>query len=139
MVDIDSRLVYSSGVTCHSATYKAAIVNIDRIVKNYMPMTETAFYILLSLYEPRHGYGIIRTVEEITKSRIILGSGTVYGTLTKMQRDGIIAVYSNEEHKTVYEITESGRKLLKLEIERLNELHRNADELGVRFFGTQIL
>jgi len=114
-------------------------VNIDRIVKNYMPMTETAFYILLSLYEPRHGYGIIRTVEEITKSRIILGSGTVYGTLTKMQRDGIIAVYSNEEHKTVYEITESGRKLLKLEIERLNELHRNADELGVRFFGTQIL
>lgn len=108
-------------------------MNIDRIIKNYIPMTETAFYILLSLHEPRHGYGIIRTVQELTKGRIVLGSGTVYGTLTKMQRDGIIAVYSNEEHKTVYETTESGRKLLKLEIERLDELHRNAAELGVRF------
>jgi DNA-binding PadR family transcriptional regulator len=98
-----------------------------------MPMTETAFYILLSLFEPRHGYGIIRTVDEITKGRIVLGSGTVYGSLTKMQRDGIVAVYSNEERKTVYELTESGRKLLKLEIERLNELHKNAKELGVRF------
>lgn len=108
-------------------------MSIDRIIKSYLPMTETAFYILLSLYEPRHGYGIIRMVEEITKGRIVLGSGTVYGTLTKMQRDGIITVYSNQEHKTIYEITDTGKKLIKLEIGRLNELHRNAAELGVRF------
>ena len=108
-------------------------MSIERIMKNYIPMTETAFYILLSLYEPRHGYGIIRIVDEITHGRIVLGSGTVYGSLTKMQRDGIVAVYSNEERKTVYEITNSGRELLKLEIKRLNELQQNAAELGVRF------
>ncbi|KLT20013.1 PadR family transcriptional regulator [Neobacillus vireti] len=89
-------------------------------------MTETAFYILLSLTEPRHGYGIVKHVEEITNSRIQLGSGTVYGTLTKMQKDGIITVFADEERKTVYEVTEIGKKLIISEIHRLKELHHNA-------------
>lgn len=91
-------------------------------------MTETAFYILLSLTEPRHGYGVIKHVESITDNRISLGSGTVYGTLTKMQRDGIIAVYADEKRKKVYEITEAGQLLLKREITRIKELYANALE-----------
>lgn len=89
-------------------------------------MTETAFYILLSLTEPRHGYGIIKHVEEISKGRIRLGSGTIYGTLTKMQKDGVITVFADAERKTVYEITDSGKELITAEIERLKELHGNA-------------
>ena len=89
-------------------------------------MTETAFYILLSLTKPRHGYGIVKHVEEITSSRILLGSGTVYGTLTKMQKDGIITVFADEERKTVYEVTEVGKKLIIAEITRIKELHQNA-------------
>ncbi|WP_219914609.1 PadR family transcriptional regulator [Thalassobacillus sp. CUG 92003] len=89
-------------------------------------MTETAFYILLSLTEPRHGYGIIKHVETVTNGRLRLGSGTVYGTLTKMQRDGIITVLSDEKRKTVYEITPTGRSLINDEIERIKELHANA-------------
>ncbi|RNF39958.1 PadR family transcriptional regulator [Planococcus salinus] len=89
-------------------------------------MTETAFYILLSLGRPRHGYGIVKHVEEISGSRLRLGSGTVYGTLTKMQKDGIITVFADEERKTVYEITETGKKLILSEIDRLKELHQNA-------------
>ncbi|ALC92642.1 PadR family transcriptional regulator [Bacillus sp. FJAT-18017] len=89
-------------------------------------MTETAFYILLSLSTPRHGYGIVKHVEEISNSRILLGSGTVYGTLTKMQKDGVITVFADEERKTVYEITEVGRQLITAEIQRLKELHENA-------------
>ncbi len=89
-------------------------------------MTETAFYILLSLTKPRHGYGIVKHVEEITEARIQLGSGTVYGTLTKMQKDGIISVFSDEERKTVYEVTKIGKKLITAEICRLKELHQNA-------------
>lgn len=53
-------------------------------------MTETAFYILLSLTEPRQGYGIIQYVNKITDGRIKLGSGTVYGTLGKMEKSQII-------------------------------------------------
>ncbi|MEC0091712.1 PadR family transcriptional regulator [Paenibacillus macquariensis] len=99
---------------------------IDKVLTKYIPMTETAFYILLSLTEPRHGYGIVKHVEEITLSRIRLGSGTVYGTLTKMQKDGIITVFADEERRTVYEITELGKRLITVEINRLKELHQNA-------------
>ncbi|MGM0837262.1 MAG: PadR family transcriptional regulator [Bacillota bacterium] len=95
-------------------------------MKKYIPMTETAFYILLSLTEPRHGYGIIKHVEEISNGRIRLGSGTIYGTLTKMQKDGVITVFADAERKTVYEITDSGKELITAEIERLKELHGNA-------------
>lgn len=101
-------------------------MNPDKILKKYVPMTETAFYILLSLNEPRHGYGIVKHVEEISDGRLRLGSGTVYGTLTKMQKDGIITVFADQERKTLYEITEAGKELMSAEIKRLKELHRNA-------------
>lgn len=96
------------------------------MLKKYVPMTETAFYILLSLTEPRHGYGIVKHVEEITVGRLVLGSGTVYGTLTKMQKDGVITVFADEQRKTVYEITDAGKELMKVEITRIKEVHRNA-------------
>lgn len=98
----------------------------DKTIKNFIPMSETAFYILLSLTKPRHGYAIILHVEEITDGRIKLGSGTVYGTLSKMQKNNIIRVYSDEERKTVYEITDLGKSLILFEIERIKELYNNA-------------
>lgn len=101
-------------------------MKIEKIIQSYIPMTETAFYILLSLEKPRHGYGIIKFVEELTKGRLILGSGTIYGTLTKMQRDGIIVVFSDEKRKKVYEITDNGKELMRNEMVRLTELHANA-------------
>lgn len=88
-------------------------------------MTETAYYILLSLNEPRHGYGIIKFVEELTEGRILLGSGTVYGTLGKMHKDNIITIYDDKERKTVYEITDFGKSLIKLEIERIKKVYKN--------------
>ncbi len=88
-------------------------------------MTETAFYILLSLIEPRHGYGIIKHVEELTEGRLVLGSGTIYGTLTKMQRDEVITVYADEKRKTIYEITDVGKALMRHEMARLKELLAN--------------
>lgn len=96
------------------------------MLKKYVPMTETAFYILLSLTEPRHGYGIVKHVEEITAGRLVLGSGTVYGTLIKMQKDGVITVFADEQRKTVYEITDAGKELMNAEITRIKEVHRNA-------------
>ncbi|ANU11886.1 PadR-like family transcriptional regulator [Planococcus antarcticus DSM 14505] len=101
-------------------------MDIQKMLKKYVPMTETAFYILLSLTKPRHGYGIVKHVEEITAGRLRLGSGTVYGTLTKMQKDGVIVVFADEQRKTVYEITDTGNQLMHEEITRLKELHQNA-------------
>lgn len=101
-------------------------MDIQKLLKKYVPMTETAFYILLSLTEPRHGYGIIKHVEEITAGRLSLGSGTIYGTLTKMQKDGVITVFADEQRKTVYEITDAGKQLMEAEIRRIKEVHHNA-------------
>jgi len=88
-------------------------------------MSETAYYILLSLSEPRHGYGIIKFVEELTESRIILGSGTVYGTLAKMYKDKLISVYDDKDRKTIYRITGDGCQLILLEIERVKKIYEN--------------
>ncbi|MGN0586504.1 MAG: PadR family transcriptional regulator [Oscillospiraceae bacterium] len=100
--------------------------DIEKLKKSYLPMTETAFYILLALTEPRHGYGITKFVAELTENRIKLGSGTVYGTLTKMQKDNLIDIYDDSDKKIIYEITDSGREVLRAEINRIKLLYDNA-------------
>lgn len=97
----------------------------ERILKKYNPMTETAFYILLSLTTPKHGYGIIKSIEQLTNGRLKLGSGTIYGTLTKMQQDGLIQVYGDQDRKTIYDVTELGMVILQQEIRRIKEVHQH--------------
>lgn len=60
------------------------------IKKVYVPMTETSFYILLCLRTPNHGYGIVQKVKELTENEVVLGPGTMYGSLSKMEKDGLI-------------------------------------------------
>jgi DNA-binding PadR family transcriptional regulator len=100
-------------------------MSIEKIIKTYIPMSETAYYILLSLSEPRHGYGIIKFVEELTGGRIVLGSGTVYGTLGKMSKDRLISICDDKDRKTVYRITDDGKELLFFEIDRLKKVYEN--------------
>ena len=68
------------------------------IKKVYVPMTETAFYILLGLEKPNHGYGIVQMVEKMTAGEIRLAPGTMYGSLSKMEKDGLIR-FTREEDK----------------------------------------
>ncbi len=102
----------------------------DKNIRSYLPMTETAFYILLSLIKPKHGYGIILHVREITKDRITLGAGTIYGTLTKFEKDGLIESAGEEDRRKLYQLTETGKQLLMVEIDRIEELYNNGN--GVR-------
>ena len=57
------------------------------IKKVYVPMTETSFYILLCLRTPNHGYGIVQKVKELTDNEVVLGPGTMYGSLSKMEKE----------------------------------------------------
>ena len=91
----------------------------------FHPMSETAYYILLSLMEERHGYGIMQHVNEITNGRIRLGAGTVYGTLGKLEKLGLIVNAREEEKRKYYRITESGKATLKEELARIQELYEN--------------
>ena len=98
----------------------------QHIKKVYVPMTETAFYILLCLREPNHGYGIVQTVEKLTEGAIRLAPGTMYGSLSKMEKDGVIRFIREEEKRKIYKITPLGEDVLALEIKRIERLYKIA-------------
>ena len=87
----------------------------QHIKKVYVPMTETAFYILLCLKKPNHGYGIVQTVEKLTEGAIRLAPGTMYGSLSKMEKDGLIQFVREEDKRKIYQITELGMEVLQIE------------------------
>ncbi|MDE5755407.1 MAG: PadR family transcriptional regulator [Oscillospiraceae bacterium] len=97
----------------------------DKIKRIYIPMTETGFYILFCLQEEMHGYGITQKVKEITDGEVIITAGTMYGSLSKMEKDGLICFVREEEKRKLYYITELGREILQLEIERIKRLYKN--------------
>ena len=99
------------------------------IRKVYVPMTETGFYILLCLREECHGYGIVQRVEELTDGEIRLSPGTMYGSLSKMEKDGLIFFVREEEKRKIYRITELGSQVLALEMKRIERLYRNMMEV----------
>ena len=98
------------------------------IKKVYVPMTETGFYILFCLRTPNHGYGIVHKVKDLTDREVVLGPGTMYGTLSKMEKDGLIEFVKEEEKRKIYRITDLGREVLDLELKRICRLYRNAME-----------
>ena len=99
------------------------------IKKVYVPMTETGFYILLCLREANHGYGIVQKVRELTRDEINLAPGTMYGSLSKMEKDGLIRFVREEEKRKIYLITELGKQVLDLEMKRIERLYRNMMEV----------
>ena len=99
------------------------------IKKVYVPMTETGFYILLCLQEPNHGYGIVQKVKEMTGGDIVLAPGTMYGSLSKMEKDGLIRFMAEEDKRKIYSITDLGREVLNLEMNRIERLYKNMREM----------
>ena len=111
--------------------YKMGGDSLDaHIRKVYVPMTETGFYILLCLQEPNHGYGIVQRVEQMTEGEIRLSPGTMYGSLSKMEKDGVIRFVREEEKRKIYQITALGNEVLQLELRRIKRLYRNAMEMN---------
>ncbi len=100
------------------------------IKKVYVPMTETGFYILLCLQTPGHGYGIVQEVKKMTAGELVLASGTMYGSLSKMEKDGLIRFLLEEEKRKLYVITPLGKEVLEIEKKRIERLYRNLKEMG---------
>ena len=94
-------------------------------------LTDATYYILLSLYDPQHGYGIMQEVESLSRGRVHLAAGTLYGALNSMVEKGWITQLPVEDGslKKDYQITALGLKILKEEIERLRELVTNGDAI----------
>ena len=100
----------------------------QHIKKVYIPMTETAFYILFCLQKPNHGYGIVQMVEKMTEGAIRLAPGTMYGSLSKMEKDGVIKFIKEEDKRKIYEITELGLEILNIELNRIKSLYKITQE-----------
>lgn len=98
-------------------------------LKDFIPMSETAYYILLSLTSERHGYAIMQYVSELTHERINLGPGTLYGTLSKLEKASLVVITKQEDKRKYYKITALGEEVLESEIERIEELYKNGREV----------
>ena len=94
-------------------------------------LTEAVYYILLSLLEPLHGYGIIQNVEQLSGGRVRLAAGTLYGAINTLLEKGWITALAGEadSRKKEYVITEIGRDMLQKELQRLSELLENGKRL----------
>ena len=96
-------------------------------------LTEPMYYILLALLTENHGYGIMQTVEKLTDGRVVIGAGTLYSLLGRFEKEGCIEQTAERERRKIYVITESGRKILQEEYNRLNHLVED----GQIFFARQ--
>ncbi len=96
---------------------------LDRV----LPLTPAVFHVLVALADgPCHGYAIARDVEELSGGRVVMGPGTLYGSLQRMQQSGLIEETDNPgeeglhaERRRYYRLTPLGSAALRNESERL--------------------
>lgn len=90
--------------------------------QNQTKMADSMYYILIALTEPRHGYGVMKYVEDLTGGEVNLGPGTLYNTLTRLQESKLIVerkgIPLDDERRIPYQRTKKGTAVLKKEIER---------------------
>jgi DNA-binding PadR family transcriptional regulator len=97
--------------------------------QQYLPLTETSFFIILSLATaPKHGYAIMKEVEAMSERRVVLAAGTLYSALRRMLEDGWIERVadnnggSGNRERKLYQLTQQGRRILEAETDRLQKL-----------------
>lgn len=94
-------------------------------------LTESTYYILLSLYHPQHGYGIMQQTEQLSGGRVRLAAGTLYGALNSLCEKGWIRQLPVERgsRKKEYQLTAEGLAVLKHELARLQQLVANGESI----------
>lgn len=99
-------------------------------------LTEAVYYILLSLTQPLHGYGIMQNVEQLSGGRVRLAAGTLYGAINTLLEKGWITALPGEKdsRKKQYQITALGKEMLCGELIRLTELIEN----GIKILGDEV-
>jgi DNA-binding PadR family transcriptional regulator len=99
----------------------------SRDVLSHLPLTSRAFHILLAFADgDRHGYAVKQQVEELTDGVIRLGPGTLYESIQRLEKAGLIEESphrpdASEDHsqRRYYRLTGIGRRVLEAEVERL--------------------
>ena len=87
--------------------------------KKLETLTEQMYYVLLSLTQERHGYGIMQYVAELTGGRVSIGAGTLYALLARFEEEGLIILTDTLEGRKYYTLTPVGMQTLEQEYDRL--------------------
>ena len=87
-------------------------------------LTETTFLVLLAVYKPNHGYGIMQFIEKETNGRVVLGAGTLYGAINTLVKKEWIAPLNDESDnkKKEYLITNIGKQKAEEELQRMEQV-----------------
>ncbi len=102
----------------------------DMDLNKHLPLTETTYYILLSLLEPAHGYIMMQKVEQLSNQRVKIAAGTMYGAIENLLKQQLIkTVQSTDKRRKTYVITEKGIELLRLDCERMKHITYITDKL----------
>jgi DNA-binding PadR family transcriptional regulator len=97
-----------------------------------LPLTETTFYVMLSLLEPTHGYVIMQKAEELSGGKVRIAAGTMYGVTENLLKQKLITEIPNEDkRRRVYALTDNGKDLLRLEVHRLKHLVAISEHLTI--------
>jgi DNA-binding PadR family transcriptional regulator len=107
--------------------------------ESFLPLGTDALMILLAVAnEPRHGYGIIRDVEERSARAIVLQTGALYRNLKRLNQDGLVTevdaprdAESPDTRRRYYRITQLGTEVLEAEVKRMSTLVRAAKQVAV--------
>ena len=97
----------------------------DRDPAASLPLTPALFHVLLALADSeKHGYAILKEIEQRTGGRVVLSTGTLYGIIKRLLADGMIreSAAGSDERRTAYRLTAFGRKVALAEAERLRDL-----------------
>lgn len=100
-------------------------------MNEHIALTESTYYILLALYTPQHGYGIMQIVERLSEGRVRLAAGTLYGALSALcEKDWIVPLpVSEASRKKEYRLTDKGLAILMAELNRLRQLVANGEAI----------
>jgi DNA-binding PadR family transcriptional regulator len=105
-----------------------------RSPEDFLPLTPATFHILLALADrDRHGYDIMREVDERTERKVRLGPGTLYGSIKRLLSDGLVQELDerpdperDDERRRYYRLTDFGLRVATAEAERLAQLVKAA-------------
>ncbi len=93
----------------------------------FLPLTESAYYILLALTSPKHGYAVMQEAEEISGGTLRLAPGTLYGAFTTLENSKLIQMVGTEGRRKIYKITNKGTGVLLEQIDRLRIMVQSAE------------
>ena len=97
----------------------------EKDANKYLPLTEATYYIMLSLVEPLHGYGVMQRVKEISQGTVKVGPGTLYGAFSTLESEKLIHKVKEEDRRKSYALTSKGKQVLLRQIERLEIMTGN--------------